>query len=78
MLLHKNNMTNMYLPRSCYKTLTRILIMKESSDMEEKGMRRDNPPLSATSVYPSESEKYKGKDEVGSYICVRNKVAGKQ
>ena len=37
--------------------------MKESSDMEKKGMRRGNPPLSATSVYPSESDKYKGKDK---------------
>ena len=46
--------------------------MKESSDTEKKGMRRGNPPLSgATSVYPSESDKYKGKDEVGSYSCVR-------
>ena len=36
--------------------------MKESS--EKKGMRRrGNPPLSATSVYPSESDKYKGKDK---------------
>jgi hypothetical protein len=46
--------------------------MKESSDTEKKGMRRGNPPLSATSLYPSESDKYKGKDEVGSYSCVRN------
>ena len=53
--------------------------MKESSDTEKKGMRRGNPPLSgATSVYPSESDKYKGKDEVGSYSCVRNGVAGKK
>ena len=53
--------------------------MKESSDTEKKGMRRGNPPLSgATSVYPSESDKYKGKDEVGSYSCVRNGVTGKQ
>ena len=40
--------------------------------------RGNNPPLSATSVYPSESDKYMGKDEVGSYSCVRNGVAGKQ
>ena len=55
--------------------------MKESSDTEKKGMRRGNPPLSATSVYPSESDKYKGKkDKVGSYTsCVKNGVlAGKQ
>ena len=52
--------------------------MKESSDTEKKGMRRGNPPLSATSIYPSESDKYKGKDEVGSDRCVRNGVAGKQ
>ena len=52
--------------------------MKESSDKEKKGMRRGNPPLSATSVYPSESDKYKGKDKVGSYSCVRIGVAGKQ
>jgi len=54
--------------------------MKESSDTEKKGMRRGNPALSATSVYPSESDKYKkkGKDEVGSYSCVRIGVAGKQ
>jgi hypothetical protein len=52
--------------------------MKESSDTDKKGMRRGKPPLSATSVYPSESDKHKGKDEVGSYSCVRNRVAGKQ
>ena len=52
--------------------------MKESSDTDFKGMGRGNPPVSATSVYPSESEKYKGKAEVGSYTCVRNWVAGKQ
>ena len=52
--------------------------MKESSDNEKKGMRRGNPPLSATSVYPSESDRYKRKDKVGSYSCVRNGVAGKQ
>ena len=52
--------------------------MKESSDTEKKGMRRGNPPLSATSVHPSESDKYKGKDEVGSYNGVRNGVAEKK
>jgi hypothetical protein len=52
--------------------------MKESSDTEKKGMRRGNPPLSTTSVHPLESDKYKGKDEVGSDRCVRNGVAGKQ
>ena len=52
--------------------------MKESSDTEYKGMRRGKPPPSAPSVYPSESDKYKGKDKVGSYSCVRNGVAGKQ
>jgi hypothetical protein len=35
-------------------------------DTEYKGMGRDNPPLSATSVYFSESDKHKGTDEVGS------------
>ena len=49
--------------------------MKESSDTEYKGMGRgNNPPLSATLVYPSESDK---KDEVGSYSCVRSGVPGK-
>ena len=39
-------------------TLTWTLIMKESSDMEYKGMGRGNPPLSsATSVYPSQVTK---------------------
>ena len=52
--------------------------MKESSDTDKKGMRRGNPPLSTTSVHPLESDKYKGKDEVGSYSCVRNRVAGKK
>ena len=47
--------------------------MKESSDTEYKEVGRgNNPPLSATSVYPSELDKYKGKAEVGSYSCVRN------
>ena len=51
--------------------------MKESSDTEyNKGMGGiGNPPLSATSVYPSESDKYKGKSEVGRYSgCVRKGV----
>ena len=52
--------------------------MKESSDTEYKGMGRGNPPLSATSVHPSESDKYKGKDDVGSYSCIRNVIAGKK
>ena len=51
---------------------------KKSSDMEKKGMRRGHLLLSATSVYPSESDKYKGKDEVGSYSCVKNGVAEKK